>query len=322
MKDEIKLENGIFIISIDFELAWGYVDKPLPLEMEKRISEEPEVVKELLNIFEEYNMPATWAVVGHLLETDCAWKNNQPHSDFPRPVRQGEAEDWFAAHPLKGSPAERLWFDRAGMIETIKIDTVEHEIASHSYAHLIYNDSGLNPEAAEHDIKKAAAIHRANGFDFKTFVFPRNKAGYLKKLKEAGISSYRGHNRRWYDRFPLPLSRVGHLADYFLPGAKTVKPTREENGLINIPDCLLLVSRNGFRKIVSPGAMVKKAKAGLRQAAMKKEIFHLWFHPFNFLFEKEKQFKILKDILTEAYAYREKGEIDIITMGEVAMRYR
>lgn len=58
-----------FIISLDTELHWGYslyphskMAKILQREEDKAIN----AIEDLLRLFEKYNIPATWAVVGHL----------------------------------------------------------------------------------------------------------------------------------------------------------------------------------------------------------------------------------------------------------------
>ena len=63
------MNKGVFVISIDYEYAWGYRDQTLSPEWEKRINGETKITKRLLDLFEKYQISATWAIVGHLLDT-------------------------------------------------------------------------------------------------------------------------------------------------------------------------------------------------------------------------------------------------------------
>lgn len=310
-----RLNKGIFTISIDFEFAWGYVDFTLAKSDKKRIEGEVEITKRILALFDKYNIPAAWAIVGHLLEKDCRWQNGLPHADFPRPVREEEKKDWFWAHPPQGERGV-LWFDDADLIFRIKNARAGHEIASHSYAHVIYGGKGVNRAAVKKDIKSAKRVHDENGLPFYSFVFPRNCEGGLEFLKQNGIICFRSDSRKWFYCAPGALKKILHLADYFLPFAPTHLP-QERLGITDIPDSMLFLSRRGLRNIIPPACIIKKAFSGLKRAADKKEIFHFWFHPSNFSFQTEKQFYVFEEILKKADALRKEGKLEILTMGEI-----
>ena len=77
-------QKGSFVISIDHEFAWGYADYNLSDEDKERIRGEAYIIRRLLKVFESYNVPATWAIVGHLIDRGCPWEGDVPHPDFPR----------------------------------------------------------------------------------------------------------------------------------------------------------------------------------------------------------------------------------------------
>lgn len=99
---------GRFTISIDVELAWGSCDRPLQPGDYATIGHEREVVQRLLDLFEAYNVRATWAIVGHLLLRESPWDGETAHPDFPRPVVRNEVQDWFCQLPK--TPNDPTWY--------------------------------------------------------------------------------------------------------------------------------------------------------------------------------------------------------------------
>src|SRR6185436_17615206 len=243
-----NMQKGVFTISIDFEFAWGYADKTIGEEQKRNIKREVEITRRLITLFEKYNVPATWAIVGKLLE---------PGSD-------------------------PLWHDSENLISLIKNSSAKHEIGSHSYAHIIYGEVD-----AKEDIKKAKEIHEKHNLTFKSFIFPRNSEGFHTELKEAGISSFR-HNAR--------PGRLSHFLSYFIPTPVLGNASVHSSGLTSIPGGMLLIGRNGLRKLISPGLIIKKAKNSLKSAYQNNQIFHLWFHPSNFAYDTDTQFEIFEEI--------------------------
>jgi hypothetical protein len=111
---------------------------------------------------------------------------------------------------------------------------------------------------------------------------------------------------------------VAHLLDYYLPARRTAVPVKDENGLIAIADSLLLLGRNGWRKLVLPSAIVRQVRHGISQAMQKQEFFQLWFHPSNFASDSETQFKIFENILAEVDQARSHGRLDVLTLSQIA----
>ena len=313
------MNKGTFTISIDFEYALGYADEALSEERKRLIREEAEVSRKILRLFEKYNVSATWAVVGHLLETDCKPADDgRVHGDFPKSIYSDSDSDWFSHHPPTGDTTDPLWFDSAGVIKEVQNSSVKQELASHSYAHIIYGAPNIKREAIEADIAGIKRIQEANDLPLISFVFPRNQEGFHAALKQIGIKCYRGMSQFWYMKLPSHLGRLARLFDYFLPSVRTVKPSLHSSGLINIPDSLLLLGRNGLRKLVASGIMKKKIRRGIKAASKRQEIFHLWFHPSNFSYYTETQLEILEDALQFASQLRDSDNLQIATMQEIA----
>lgn len=281
--------RGVFTVSIDYEFAWGYVDQNLSSERLATIRKEVDIVERLIALFEKYKIPATWAIVGHLL--------NKP-------------EDMSQSNDC-------AWFDVHGLVSRISNAPTGHEIASHSYAHILYGDARTTHEQVCHDIKMAQKIHQAHGLSFDSFIFPRNSEGYYGELYNQGIKIYRGTTSRWYMGFPKTFRRFFRLLDYYLPAVPVVEPRWTSNGLLCIPDSLLFLSREGVRRFVLPFFMKRKIRKGLYKAVAQKKILHIWFHPSNFSYDTEVQFCVWEEILKEVALLRDAGMLDVLTMKKI-----
>lgn len=274
------MEKGVFTISIDYEFAWGYADHRLSDEHKAHIKNETAITRRLLALFDKYNIPATWAVVSELLE--------------------------------EGSDV--IWHDIEKLIPEIKNARAQHEIGSHSYAHILYNSPRDHVVA---DVMQAQTLHKKNNLDFTSFIFPRNVEGHHDELVRAGITSFRHHHAPRYSFLPRRLYRACNLLSYFFPTRIVEAASIHPSGLVSIPGGMLLLGRNGFRSLVPPRCMIGKATRSLHAAAQRRGIFHLWFHPSNFSYDTEKQFSILEEILQEANILRTRGLLQIMTMCEI-----
>ena len=314
------ITKGVFTVSIDYESAWGYADHDLSDSDRTRIRDESKIVKQLIELFEKYNVPATWAVVGHLIDRGCPWDNDTPHPEYKRPTHKGESRDWFRDHPSKDEYTDSLWFDAENLISKVRSSVAGHDIGSHSYAHVMYDEERTDKETINADLKNLGRVHRVHDVPLSTFVFPRNIEGYHQLLKLNGFTTFRGKSEKWYDKYSGVVKRFAHFMDYFFPKGRTSLPDTKTFGLVNIPDSLLLLARNGPRKLIKSRHILRKVKNSLIKAEKEKEVFHLWFHPSNFSYDTDTQFKIFENILKEAVSRREEGKIEILTMEQIAER--
>lgn len=274
-----------FVISIDLELAWGVWDKINQSNLDRIISSERLICNNLLKIFDEYKLPVTWAVVSALLD-----ENNKM-------INAKDKNAWFAPD----------------ILESILCSNTKHLVASHSYSHKEFKKC-LRNEVIE-DFEKS--YYFFNKFDLKTdtLVFPRNQVHHLDVLKKFNFKAYRSIDKSWYRRvydYNKFLGRITNLIDKTFPiKSNSVIPKLDNFGLIEIPTSILLISKNGIRRIVSNFSMYEKIKDGIDLAINCNECFHLWFHPSNFYFKTESQFNLLKKIMNYVNLKREQGLIEI-----------
>lgn len=311
-------DKGIFTISIDLELAWGICDKQITKSIRDTLGLERQIIRRILELFAQYDIRVTWAIVGHLLLSKCDWKTGLVHPEIIRP-NSNNKRDWFFQHPKE--PNDPLWYGR-DIIEWIKTATPKQEIGSHSFCHILYHETMTNRDTVKSDIKMAKKLHEASGLPFETFVFPRNIVSCKELLAEAGIRVYRGESRRWYNSVPShSLQRLlNFIHILFAVSPVTVRALVDETGMVNIPDSMLLIGRNGLRGLVSSRNLIKMGQAGLNRAVKKREIFHLWLHPFNFVYKTGQQFYVLESILRQAQCLRLNGQLEILSMRDIMER--
>ena len=278
MAKVIKLNKGIFCISIDLELAWGFVEHPTSQILKQAKELERPIIKKILSLLEKYEISASWAIVSGLLNRELAQTKPPP------------LEAWYAPD----------------IIEEIKNANFKQEICSHSFQHIYY--PLVDKSVAEADIIQAKEIHARFDLDFISFIFPKNLVGHLDLLAENGIKVFRsGASSERLARF----GRMGRFLDKFIPiPPQKVFPLLHSNGLIELPSSILLIGRNGLRKLIPPIIYLEKVKQGIKLAQEHKSLFHLWFHPSNFYSRPEIQFYLLEKILSLISRYRSQNKID------------
>ena len=67
----MKNTCGVMVLSLDLELAWGRFDKLSATVLNAESLEERSHIKSLLALLDRYEIPATWAMVGHLMLDSC-----------------------------------------------------------------------------------------------------------------------------------------------------------------------------------------------------------------------------------------------------------
>jgi len=313
--------KGIFTISLDLELIWGALDLDGPERFRKACEvERGVVIDRLLDLLVEFDISATWCVLGHLFLERCEPEDGLKHPQIARPSHSWYPYDWFRQDPGGDEWSQPLFFGRS-LVEKIRSCAVPQEIGCHSFSHIVFGDPGCSREAAESEIAECVRLARQMGIDLRSFAFPRNRVGHLDVLGEYGFTCYRGPEPTWYENTGIagPLKRLAHLLDVFA----AVKPPlvdceAAEFGLWNIPGSMIYFPSHGIRRFVPMSRRVKRAVKGLNAAAREGRIFHLWFHPTNMADQMEKMFTGLRRILGHARALREQGNLEILPMWALA----
>jgi len=317
-EERLELKKGVFTVSIDFELIWGTLDLFGPEGFRSACERERMVVIDrLLDLFVEFDVPATWCVLGHLMLDRCSPEEGLKHPEIVRPSHSWFQGDWFENDPCGNEASAPMFFGRS-LVEKIRACSVPQEIGCHSFSHVIFGDPGCSRETAETEIGACIKAGRDLGIEMRSFAFPRNAVGHLDVLKKNGFASYRGPEPHWYEGKGLPTTvrRLAHLWDVLMATEPpVVLPQRTDSGVWNIPGSMIYFPMHGVRKFIPGSRRVKRALKGLNAAAERKQIFHLWFHPTNFADEMEAMFSGLRSILDYASSLRASDRLTIVPMG-------
>jgi peptidoglycan/xylan/chitin deacetylase (PgdA/CDA1 family) len=309
--------NPTFVLSIDTELAWGTRGDAFYRTDYERTRD---VIGRLLALLARYEIPATWAVVGHLFLDSCARDaKGVLHPEIVRPEGWTGKNDWFLMDPGTSRLHDPIWYGD-DVIDLIKSCAYPQEIGSHSFSHF-YADA-CSRESFASDTAEAVRVSREAEVAPVAYVFPQNRVNHLDVLREQGFTCYRGCDENWYRRLPKLLKKVAHMVDdYFIPTAPAVQP-RLESGLVNIPGSWFYGHARGWAKYLPVRMRVAKVKAGLRAAMNEKGVFHLWFHPFNLASDPEGLLQGLEDIFKYVQELRVAGKLETSSMGQLAARVK
>ena len=283
-----------FTLTFDTELIWGSFDQ-IPAERFARLY--PDVrgtIGSVLRLLDQYEVSATWAVLGHLFLSECQRDSSgTAHAELVRP-RQGRRHgDWYAADPCTDRSRDPLWYGD-DILDALQAARTPQEIGCHSFSHIL---------------------------SLRSFAFPRNSEGHHEALKTHGFRAYRGADPTWHAGLPGLIGRAGHLIDQVAALTPPVsQPTETLPGLWNIPGSCLLIHRAGVRALIPMTSRIRKANTGLLRAEATGGVFHLWTHPFNLASDSQFMIAVLDAILREAIERRDRGTLAIEPMGAVAER--
>ncbi len=318
-QDTVSLERGVFVISLDFELIWGTLDLFGPEKFRRACELERAVVERLLELFVEFELPATWCIQGHLFLDRCTVENGRKHPEIVRPTHSWCRRDWFEHDPCGDEDSAPIFFARS-LVEKIRTCPVPQEIGCHTFSHVIFGDPGCSRATAESEIAACVRIAREMGIELRSFAFPRNQVGHLDVLRDFEFDCYRGPEATWYetDRCPRILRRLGHVCDILMASPPPlVLPERTAVGLWNIPGSMIYFPMHGVRRFVPLSLRIKRAVKGLDAAARQRKIFHLWFHPTNLADQTDTMFRGLRAILHHARSLRDRDQLAFLSMGEL-----
>lgn len=320
-----RTRRGTMVISLDFELSWGRFDHADLSYLEAEAVVERKQIQRLLALMDEYEIPSTWAVVGHLMLDECRRSPDQiVHPEITPHARYSWfAHDWYAYDPCTNADAAPAWY-APDVLDWIRKARVRHEIGSHSFGHICYGDPECTASMAQADLQAALAVAETRGVVLESFVFPRNQVGHLDVLRRSGLGAYRGADPPHIAaRVPGPIRKVITVLDHVLGfPPRSVRAEEVLPGLWNIPGNHFYLPREGAFRWVPIGSRVLKAKRGIRRAIKQGGLYHLWFHPFNLNADPDMILSGLEEIFAYANIQRERGFLDVLTMGDYARRLK
>ena len=322
------MENGVFIISLDFELHWGVSDHRTIESYYENLKNTPEVVRRLLALFEQKNISATWATVGMLF---CRNKKEllEYVSAANRPEYTIPALSNYTIAQTAGENETEDPFHYANSLIRKIIETPGQELATHTYSHYYCLEPGQTPDQFYHDILAAKKVAEREGASLHSIVFPRNQYDerYIEKCKIAGIEIYRGNFPSWMYKSEAKSTetlwkRAFRLLDTYLPiSGHRIVSAEMSQGMLNVPgSCFLRPYSNKTSLLES--LRLNRIKREMTAAARQGKIYHLWWHPHNFGKNMEKNFSFLAKVISHYEMLAKKYDMKSVCMKDILNNFK
>ncbi|MEI8349371.1 MAG: polysaccharide deacetylase [Candidatus Omnitrophota bacterium] len=285
--------KAVVLFSCDFELTWAWRFAQFLhcniKEAEAIAKRERENVDWILLLCEKFNVPMTWATVGHLFLESCSRKDGRVHTDLISPKHFKNqywkflSGEWFDQDPCCNWQDATAWY-APDLVEKIIRSSVKHEIACHTFSHIDCREKVCSAEMLRKEVKKCKESAHSFGVELKSFVFPGNFIGHRSVLKEEGITSYR------IDKDVLAF------------------PRRDSYGLWQCPTTAEIgLSCHGWKA----DYYIKKYTTIVERAIKHRRLCHFWFHPSS-------DGLFLKEVLSGLFSFisMNRKELYVTTMSD------
>jgi hypothetical protein len=215
-----------------------------------------------------------------------------------------------------------LWYRRS-FIERLRQAHPRQEIGLHGgLTHLVWTTQHAKHVVVRRELQQGIKALQQAQVRPCSFSFPRDEEAHHELLGADGIRCFRG-------RTPTLASRLGRT----LPGAclrvldelrwatpPPVWPYESLPGLWNIPSSLFLYPIGTARtRVVALRSRLERFSRGIDAAIRSRGIFHFCLHPEN-LVESSQGFSVFDDLLERLVKARDRGDVEVLTMAEVAGR--
>lgn len=294
--------TGTFIISLDCEGKWGLADRPQSTHDFMTRGRMIGVYENLLRLLRLHELKATFAFVGaftltreersrfedHFIDVDYRGQNwlRQYRADSLR----GDVEDWFCPEAFDMTREHG------------------HEIASHGFCHVPFDDTTMPRAHLEREIASAVAVAKTKDVSLETFIYPRNLVAHQEILQDFGFKGYRtalGGSAWPFVRFLREFNLFEQAQDH----------AGEMDRMTCIPPGHFLNWRKGPRAGVPGAFTVARWKSVLRTAVEQHKVAHLWLHPHNLL-SSPKTAETLEKVIGIAAKLRDDGQLNVQTQAD------
>lgn len=283
-----KNQKGGMILSADFELSWApRFSKRSSNALEnalKLAKQERKNVPQFVKLFEKYDIPVTWATVGHLfLDHYDAFDHNAikriPY--FETDWIKFTEGDWFDSVPRSSWQDAPEWYC-PDLIKMIMDSKVDHEIATHTFSHVNFSDKYCPPEVADDEISASIKAMKPYGIYPVSICFPFGSWGNVPVLKKYGIKIYRRKLLAYQLAYPYKDEHgllVTHSTDAFDRSNPTYSANTYKSRLIKAINKAIktgTVAHFVFHPSMDPWMISEVMEGVMKYAAQKRAEGMLW----------------------------------------------
>jgi hypothetical protein len=304
----------VVILSLDTEQIWGYLDLFDETQFQRRYPGAIDAHMKLLNCLSQANVGATWFLVGGM----ALWGT---HGERDRRMA-GLPYKWTSKIPDGDEAGAPLWYRRS-FVERLRNTWPPQEIGLHGgLTHFIWTDPMAAPDVIECELAEGVRALKEASVSPCSFSFARERETYHNLLSAHGFLCYRGRTVAPSFRVrPAILGKVARIFDEIRRSTpRVVWPQQTLPGLWNIPSSLFLYPIHPLRtRLAGLRSRVERFRRGVEAAARCRGIFHYCLHPEN-LTESPHGFAIFEEMLDYLNSSRDRGDIEVLTVGDVAAR--
>ena len=145
--------TGVVTLSIELELGRGTHDQAEYGHLSSDQSAETEALHRLLYLADRLNLPVIFDIVGHLFHDSCSGSHPGPHPEL-----------WWDEDPGTCDDSDPLFYV-PDLIREIRNRETDHELATHTYFHLLADEATaeeLDDELATVDELHADVVLRVS----------------------------------------------------------------------------------------------------------------------------------------------------------------
>jgi peptidoglycan/xylan/chitin deacetylase (PgdA/CDA1 family) len=307
-------DRGVVILSLDTEQIWGYLDIMDERQFHNKYPDALGAHDKILAYLTAAGVTATWFVVGGMTLRGTEGARDRRLAGLPA--------DWTFKIPRGAENSMPLWY-RHSFVERLRASSPQQEIGLHGgLTHFIWTDARATRDVVKRELAEGVKALEQVQVRPRSFSYGREQEAFHELLPPHGIRAYRG-------RAPVLASRLGQT----LPGTvlrlvnemrrtipPPVWPQETLPGLWNIPSSVFLYPIGAMRaRIVALRSRVERFGRGLEAAIRHRGIFHFSLHPEN-LAESPQGFPLFAEILELLVRARDRGDVEVLTMSEVAAR--
>jgi len=319
--------KGVFMLWIDVELAWGRAHRrKINLQKLRKVALNVRgVLDQIFVLLENYNIPVTWAILGHLLLDHCSKNdaNGLPHPDMPRPNYSWLKGDWYRYDPCTDVEDDPAWYGNDIVDKIVghvkDVETI-NDLGCHSFSHQLFGDPGCGEELARAEVERCIELMKERyGIVPGVFAFPRDYVGHVNALHDLGFTVFRDVPTKLYPCLELEKTVSNRiktffslfaqfLSYYFLVPPHVVAPREVLPKLWAVSGCLAY-----SRKPLIPLRLATwKAIKGVNKAIEEGKIFCMYTH-LRDLGENGGVIADFEKILSYVDAKRKEGLLEVKT---------
>lgn len=312
---------GKFIISLDFELRWGGVEKWEVEKYKDYFLKTRESVPQVLELFAQNDIHATWATVGFLFAKDK--KQLEDFLPHLKPSYINQSLNYYNYLNQVGENEQDDPVHYAPSLINLILKTKGQELATHTFSHYYCQEEGQTMEQFDLDLKAVQAIAKENyNLELKSLVFPRNQynKNYLEVAKNNGIKVVRSNPNVWFwQKSYGKLTPIFRAGDTLFPISKTLSfnySKIKKNSLIEIPASRFFRPFSKKEEIIQLYKL-NRIKSEMTYAAKNGLAYHLWWHPHNFANDISQNLFQLRDIIKHYNFLKKKYDFESVSMIEM-----